>query len=435
MTTLLERRNGHPRAPGSGTGVVGVAALAAVQAAAASLSVVLVPVVLAWATASFSSAPWGQALRLGLDAWLLAQHTGIVIPGGHVGLVPLALSAVPLVCCWFAGVRLARNLDPRADDVRAGLVPAAAPPARALAALVGSYALIAALAAVLGTSGPVRPLVAQAFLGAATVALVGGVSGAAAWEAGGAWAGLRLVVRRLRAPRPVLRVVPAAATALGVQLAAGLLLLVVAVVLRWDEVVLLHRSLHPGPAGGLVLVLAQLTVVPNLIVWALAFAAGPGFAVGTGSAVAPAGTHLGPLPAVPVLGALPGPGEYPAWIWALAALPVLAGAVAGHRIWRRQEGTAAMLLDAAVLTVLHGLGWAALAWLSGGPAGPGRLADVGPSVWRTALALAGETGAGALLVIGTGLLMTRLAAWDVPAHDPAANPAAPEPTSGEPPPG
>ena len=56
--------------------------MAAVQAATASLVVILLPVVLAWATASYSRAPWGQAVQVGVSAWLLAHHTGIVIPGG-----------------------------------------------------------------------------------------------------------------------------------------------------------------------------------------------------------------------------------------------------------------------------------------------------------------------------------------------------------------
>jgi hypothetical protein len=100
--------------------------------------VILVPVVLAWATASYSRAPWGEALQVGIAAWLLAHHSGIVIPGGHLGLTPLGLTLIPLVSCWFAGVRLARNLDPNAEAIRSGIGRRrpAWPAPRALMALV-----------------------------------------------------------------------------------------------------------------------------------------------------------------------------------------------------------------------------------------------------------------------------------------------------------
>jgi hypothetical protein len=40
-----------------------------------------------------------------------------------------------------------------------------------------------------------------------------------------------------------------------------------------------------------------------------------------------------------------------------------------------------------------------LAWLSGGPAGPGRLADIGPVPWLTGLVFAAEVAAGTALVL------------------------------------
>jgi hypothetical protein len=57
--------------------------------------------------------------------------------------------------------------------------------------------------------------------------------------------------------------------------------------------------------GGAVLSLGQLVYLPTLIVWGASFAAGPGFAVGAGTAVSPAGTTLGVLPGIPSLGLIP----------------------------------------------------------------------------------------------------------------------------------
>ena len=53
------------------------------------------------------------------------------------------------------------------------------------------------------------------------------------------------------------------------------------------------------------LAVAELAYVPNLVVWALAWLTGAGFAVGAGTQFAPDGVVGGALPAVPMLGALP----------------------------------------------------------------------------------------------------------------------------------
>jgi hypothetical protein len=76
-----------------------------------------------------------------------------------------------------------------------------------------------------------------------------------------------------------------------------------------------------------VITLAQLAYLPTLAIWGMAFVAGPGFAVGTDTAVSPAGTQLGPVPGIPALGALPE--STTPWLLLLALLPVALGALAG----------------------------------------------------------------------------------------------------------
>lgn len=411
MTTLLDRRNDRSRnrargtQPAIGTGLpAATGGFVAVQAAAASLSIIMVPVVLAWATAAFSSAPWGKALQVAVGAWLLAHHAGIVIPGGHVGLVPLGLMVLPVVCCWLAGVRMARNLDPNAADLRAGVGRATPvmPPPRALVCLVATYSTLVTSASVLVTSVPVRPLAAQAFLGAAMISGACGLCGAAAWVEGGVIPGIRLVLRRCRAPLWLSRTGPPIAGALAVQLAGGMLILGTALVVGWHRVVMLHQAVSPGLAGGLVLVLGQLTVVPNLVIWSVSVAAGPGFVVGAGTAVGAGHTTLGLLPAVPVLGALPEPGPHPPWAWAVLALPVLSGVVLGLLLVHRNPAARVrdVLADAGRAAATMGALWTLLGWLSGGPAGPGALAHMGPSSWQLGLAMMTEVGAAALLCAG-----------------------------------
>jgi len=403
--------------------------VAAVQAATASLVVILVPVVLGWATASYSRAPWGQVLQVGVAAWLLAHHCGIVIPNGHVGLAPLGLTLIPLVSCWLAGVRLARNLDPNAEAIRSGVGRRrpSVPAPRALMALVLSYAGLVTLASALATTATIRPLVPQAFLGATVICAVGAVSGAAAWVSGGFLPGLRRAIGRLRLPMAIRRCLRAVALALAVQLGGASILLLVAFVAGWDRVLLLHHALAPGVAGGVVLTLGQLLLLPNLIIWSSAWAAGPGFSIGTGTSVLPGHTELGALPAIPMLGALPTPGTGPGWAWAVLALPLLAGGVAGRCLLRSARvgvkvpagadvaepdagvGTAVWLLRQTGLTAcLAGACWTLLGWLSAGPAGPGRLAQIGPSSWQLGLVSGVEVGLGALIVVSLGLAVRYL---------------------------
>jgi hypothetical protein len=419
--------------PSSGRAQLAAGALAAVQAALASLVVILVPVVLAWATASYSRAPWGEAVQVGVAAWLLAHHCGIVIPGGHVGLAPLGLTLIPLVSCWLAGVRLARNLDPNAEAIRSGIGRRrpARPAPRALMALVLTYAGLVTLASALTTTAGVRPLVPQAFIGATAICTIGAATGVAAWVSGGFWPGVRRVIAGLRLPVPVTRCLRPIGLAVAVQLAGAAAVLVTAFVLGWDRVLLLHHALSPGAAGGLVLTVGQLTVLPNLLVWCAAWTSGPGFAVGTGTSVMPGHTDLGALPAIPVLGALPTPGEGPQLAWLALALPVLAGAVAGWYLLRAapdvlagpasgrdgvrtgraasSDGTVrSLLIETGLTAVLTGVFWLVLGWMSAGPAGPGRLAQMGPSSWQLGLAAGVEVGIGAALVVGGGLLVRYL---------------------------
>ena len=77
--------------------------------------------------------------------------------------------------------------------------------------------------------------------------------------------------------------------------------------------------------------------VPNAVIWAISFTLGPGFAFGTGTVVAPAGSALGTLPAFPMLAALPAglhPAVPPALSAAMLAMPYVAGAFGGLLVAR-----------------------------------------------------------------------------------------------------
>jgi hypothetical protein len=206
----------------------------------------------------------------------------------------------------------------------------------------------------------------------------------------------------VRVPPAVTVVARGALMAALVLVAAGALLLTATTAVHLGRVITLHQALDPGRVGGGVLTLGELGLVPNGVMWCVAFLAGPGVWLGAGSLVSPGGASLGLLPLVPVLGAVPAPGALPLWLWAVLLVPALVGGLLGWWVVSRtsqpddstltcvRQAVLAAVLTAGVLTVL--------AWLSGGAAGPGSLAQVGPSPWRVALALAGELGAGAAVV-------------------------------------
>jgi len=409
MTSLLDRPTGAPLDIRPAPTAAAVAAAA--QAAGASLVAVLAPVVLAWVVDSAGRGTWVQAVRLALALWLLAQHGGLTVDGGHVGLVPLGLSLFPLAACWMGGRRLARVLDPRAEAIAAGATRSAPawPPAVALATFAAAYCTGVAVAALAADMPSVHPIGLQAVLGAAVVSSVGVTLGAAGYRHGGAVAGLVRVVQAL--PAPLARCCGPAAAAIAVQLGAAALVLAALIGAGHARVVELHHALQPGAAGGAVLTLAQALVVPNLAIWTAAALAGPGFGVGAGSWITLSFSKLGALPALPVLGALPGDGRLPMPALALLGVPVVAGVVGGALLVR-SEGSAPSLLrrtgDVAGVALLAGVALAVLAWLSGGPAGPGRLAEIGPLPWLTGLAFAAEVAAGAALALAARSTVTAI---------------------------
>lgn len=403
-TTLRPARNMQPspRPSGSEQPVAAAAGLAALWAVFGSLALVALPVVAAWAASGDGQSRWVGTLQVAADLWLLAHHAGITIPGGHLGITPLGLTLVPVAACWLSGRRLARVLDPGAGRGAVRGIPAAAfPPVRALVAFVVAYAVLAGLLASLAGTAAAAPIVPQAVLAAAVLSALAGTAGVATYRVGG--------LRRLpgavlgRLPGPLARPLGPACAALGVHLLGSAAVLVGVVVAGYDRVLVLHRALHPDGIGAAVLVLGQLTLVPDFVVWTGALLAGPGFAVGVGTSVTPWEAVLGPLPALPLLGALPAPGALPVAARSVFLVPLLAGVVAGARLhgggpapwWR-------LPLDALTAALLAGTGLAAVAWLASGPAGPGRLAVTGPAPLPVGAAFAVEVlvgGLAALLVL------------------------------------
>jgi hypothetical protein len=186
--------------------------------------------------------------------------------------------------------------------------------------------------------------------------------------------------------------------AVALTLAVSAVLVASLFVLHFADLIGIYEALHTEVVGGVALTAGQLSLLPNLVVWAASWLVGPGFAIGVGSHVSPVGTALGPIPAVPVLGALPTSDS--AFGFAGVLVPVVAGFLLGFAVRPALSRALAWVGPLAVLGVAAGGGIVGgvvlglLAAASGGAAGPGRLAAVGPDALVVGLVAALEFAVG-----------------------------------------
>ena len=356
-----------------------VGLLGALWTVCAGVVATAVPVLLVWAADARSGSGATDAMRTAGQVWLVAHGAGVQVPGGVLGLSPLGLLALPMALLLRSAGHGAREC--RVTSLRQAL--------QLTAAIALPYGVLCAVVAAVCATAQVHPVAWQALLAGWAVAGVGGCAGVLR--------GARLWPAVLPAlPARVSRLVPATAAALGVVVAGGALLAGGSLLAHLGRAGDLAAATAPGRVGGVALLLLGLTLVPNAAVWGSAWLAGPGFHVGVGTAVGPYATTLGPVPSLPLLAALPGP--VPPWLGLVGlCVPVAGGVLAGLLVVRRL--TAPTWLVAAREAALTGPAAGAVAalagWLSGGPAGGGRLTDVGPSPWQLGLAVAAEVTVGA----------------------------------------
>ncbi|WP_199486454.1 cell division protein PerM, partial [Actinomadura logoneensis] len=223
------------------------------------------------------------------------------------------------------------------------------------------------------------------------------------------------------------------AGAVSVLLGAGAVLVGASLAVHTGEAARQYDLLAPGLVGGALLVLVQLAFLPNAVIWGMAYAIGPGFAVGSGTSVAATGVLLDVVPVFPPLAALPQPGPAPVPSLVALAAPFLAGAVGGVLTVRAMPSTASETapLWGFASGALTGVVTAVLAALSGGPLGGARLATVGPSWWQVGLLAALEVGISAAIAawLANWRILRRADAPEAPDDSSAeavARPAAPK---------
>ncbi|MFC7637787.1 DUF6350 family protein [Streptomyces thermogriseus] len=411
------------RSPGLGAGF-----LSGAVAAGLGLGSFAVLVVALWISSPYPDSGPGGALNVATALWLLAHGVELVRPHTltgaptPVGVVPLLLPALPALLVH----RAARDTTDGGDGGPLLL------PRTAWTGVVLGYLAVGAGAVAYAADGALRP--SWAWTAVRAPLLVAVAAGTGVWAAYGCPRApldraLRLLpggVRRLLlGPGPRARL-GAATRAAGagavVFVGGGALVLGVSLVWHGETAQGAFLALTEGWSGRFAVLLLCLALLPNAVLWAVAYCLGPGFLLGSGHLVGPLSSSPHPLlPPFPLLAAVPEAGPGTPLHWASAAVPVTAGLtmgwfVAGAAVresgdarggtvrvrawsWRRTVAGAglACLVCAAVL--------GAFAALAGGPLGGAALARFGPVGW--------QVGGAALLWTATAAVPTAavLRAW------------------------
>lgn len=431
--------------------VVLLAAVDAAVAVAVGIAAILAPLTLVWILGFGGEADWGSLWPVSATIWQFGHIVplDVTLPGDYLaaaGIDPavaeFTLSLAPLAFAAFTAIFAGRS-GRRASQADAWIT-----------GVITGTVLFTGLTAVIALTGATEVAEVERWQAVLFPSLLFAVPSLAAaiwteWSEAshGVVARLRDRVEAARdgwGDVPALVARGSAVVVVGL-VGLGALGMAVTLILRGGEIIALFEAAHVDAFGATVVTLGQLAYLPTLVVWSISFLAGPGFLLGVGTSVAPAGTHVGVLPGIPVLGAVPE--STTPWLLLLALLPVAVGAFAGWIARSRVVGAVSVAseeeieTDAATTVVLTGLltaneatshpdPWAdegddrphdpiaarlaitvgiavvsgaviaLFAFLASGSLGPGALAFVGPRPGAVALAVGVEValGAGILLL-------------------------------------
>ena len=391
-----------------------IAALEAAILVAISLSLVLVPLTLVWFLENNPEVEWLVAFRAAADFWLLSHGTGLVVPEGEilgilvpafvVTLVPLGMTIWLARSFYNAGKRFiaARSLWP--GWLGGSLVYGAA----ALGISTAAYDIAIYPIAWQGVFFPTILFLSFQVLGSLfgqPDEIFDGDILDQAPERDRVREALSAFRFKLHwSVRSIMGPAFRAGTAITVMLLmVSAFAIAVLVALSWIDVTRLYESVQVSVLGVVVLTIGQLALIPNLIIYGAAWLTGVGFSIGAGSLISPLGSQVGPLPAIPILGALP-VGQLEFGMISIAIV-LLAAFIATLAIRKSADEirfefatawTAAISLGMSIAFVTASQ-MGLLALIASGSAGPGRLSQVGVSPWLLAVVVFIEVGVVATL--------------------------------------
>lgn len=323
----------------TGSVVVGYAAVAALLALISSTA----------AHASFSTT---GVLTAAAPGWLVAHHVPLRFDGGQLGLLPLLPTALVMLLVYRAAASAADRLG-LFEPLQARSV---------VFSIAGAHAVVGGVIAFLmGEQGPVRATPAVAFFGCAAVSGVAAVAGVAQR------CGLVEVVFE-RIDPVARRGLRAGALALFALAAAGALVLAMGLVLSWSTTAGLFDQTGGTIGTGLGIWLLCLAYLPNAVVGALSYVVGAGFSIGS-VVIGPLEFTGGPVPAVPLLAALPE--QQAGYLPLVLVLPGVVGVLVGLSLRNAAETPRSRVRAVLVAAVTAGVGTLVLAAIAGGALGGG----------------------------------------------------------------
>lgn len=361
------------------------AAFEALLVVAIGIAIPLVPLTLLWGIHYGLAIDWTVFWRAAVDIWLVGHGTDIrvVLDPTVSSALGLAGASTPVVITIallgfslltvLLGVRAGRRVAETSHALLGTLASLATFGAASLVVTFSALQVVARPSLWQGTLLPTLVFAVGLLIGSQVVSSKSRVVGP---------------LRRWILGWPAhVRTIIATSLRGGAIAAAGLLTIssivtMLAIVTSYAEIIRLYEALHTEVLGGVAVTLGQLALLPNVVVWAASWLIGPGFAIGAGSTVSPLATSLGPIPGIPLLGALPS-GDFAFGFLGLLA-PVVVGFLVAAAFGPRIAGE---LRRRELAIVAVGIGFIAasiiglLVWASAGSAGPGRLSEVGPQPW------------------------------------------------------
>ena len=401
------------------------AAIAAVEACAVALAglvAVVIPALLLWFFTFDMAGEPAAMFGASVSVWLLAHGIPLsfrISPESALeyglapeaidftlSLAPLGITLVTVALAARAGLRFASNGGSGAAGVVGGMLGFGA-----------ATAVLSQFALALGDTNAWSLLLIPTaiYTAAALLAFLirAANSGHPWWQRLSRWVQrqfTRVGVRRAESVWSLLGQtlrLMVATVALVVALAA--LSVAAAIVAGYIEITTLSQGLQLDLVGNLVVFLAQLALLPVFCLWAIAWWSGAGFALGTGSSISPFGALTGPLPSLPILGAIPpGWGATAMLAPALVVIAALGLGVLSVRLTSlRSAGWVSLVVTPLLAAALSGVVIAFAMMFSVGEIGPDRLSEVGPDPWLVGGFVAGEVGLGLVLGVLGGKIDRR----------------------------
>ncbi|WP_353066456.1 cell division protein PerM [Arcanobacterium hippocoleae] len=180
---------------------------------------------------------------------------------------------------------------------------------------------------------------------------------------------------------------------LAIYFGAALLTLIIFAGFGAGQAIEIQGMYHQGIFGNIGIVFVQLLYLPILFIWAGAWMVGAKIALGAGSYASILGSQIGLLPAIPLLGVIPGPVFGNVWMLLVPLFVFFTAGIVLVLILRRKYPVLRQFASAAAFAVLVSVfGIELVGVLAAGSLGPGRMSEFGAQptdlAWHTLLLFA-----------------------------------------------